>query len=463
MAGALAITQETFLTLQERGHLVSAYAEDGYPDRARKELLGIVEDYREHIPPELRAAAVAKAGQFMRESRAALAAGHEQPGTLDRIIYDMLTITDEIVGHVEEKLKPEPAPKSEVAAPPTAEFQATDNVVTLLPPQRKPAPPLPAPPRAPRIFGPDVPVVVQANDVSKRFNSTEFTLAPLSFELKLGQITALLGRNGSGKSTLLSMIRGELASDGGSIKYPMFEEQGYGREVKAHIGYVAQRPPRWRGCVRETLEFTAAAYGIRGKANTERVDWLLTRFGLIGREDHTWAQLSGGYQLRFELARALLHRPQLLILDEPLANLDIISQQELLEDLREIADSRLRAAILVTSQHLFEMEVIADQLILLQEGQMKFLGDRPLIGEQRQSNSFEVAIEATEQYLRDALSQCRICSVRRFATHYQLDFPIDVERADIFAALSSLPGPPLYIRDISNSSRAMMNDSTWKE
>ncbi|MGH6710742.1 MAG: ATP-binding cassette domain-containing protein, partial [Bradyrhizobium sp.] len=269
---------------------------------------------------------------------------------------------------------------------------------------------------------------------------------------------ALVGRNGSGKSTLLRIVLSELASDTGRIEYPLLEQMGRLRRIKEHIGYVAQRSARWRGRVRENLEFYAAAYGIRGNANIERVTWLLNRFGLVEYEEHTWAQLSGGYQLRFDLARAMLHRPSLLILDEPLANLDVVSQQEFLDDLNIIANSRgSEAAILVTSQHLFEMEAIADQLILLREGQKSFQGDIDALGDARQFNSFEIETEASEQYLRAALQELNIKSVRRFTTHYQLDFPLGVEQAAIMRALSELPVVTSYVRNISRSTRPLMS------
>ena len=186
------------------------------------------------------------------------------------------------------------------------------------------------------------------------------------------------------------------------MEYPLLEAgiRAY-KEKRANFGFVAQRPPRWRGKVRETLEFIAAAYGMRGDACSERVTWLLNRFDLVGYENRSWAELSGGYQLRFELARAIVHRPFLLILDEPLANLDVISQQELLYDLRLMANSAHHTSILITSQHLFEMEAIADQLLLIHEGRTTFLGDTKLLSERRKFNNFELTTDADEQTVRE--------------------------------------------------------------
>lgn len=466
-----AIDFETFQTLEDRVRHVRQLAEDDYADEARKALLIVVDDFRDLIPGELCALASAKSGQFLRLARK-VNAGFGDADDLAKITFEMLSIGESILDAAKELRGA--STKADVVTPvadtaPESGYSygiagPTDNVVALQPPAAKTFTPALPPDVQPRVTKPNFgSVVVRATKASKNFSSTQFELADLSFELKLGQITALVGRNGAGKSTLLRLVLGELAPDSGLIEYPMLEDFGR-RHVGEHMGYVAQRSVRWRGRLEENLEFYAAAYGMRGRANSERVTWLLNRFGLVGYEDHTWAQLSGGYQLRFDLARALLHRPSLLILDEPLANLDVVSQQEFLLDLKSIANSRgSEAAILVTSQHLFEMEAIADQLILLREGQKIFLEDIDRLGEGRPANSFELRTDASEQYLLAALRDLQIRSVRRFTTHYQLDFPVDVEQADILRALAGLPGTTTYIRDISRSTRPLMTSAQGTE
>jgi ABC-2 type transport system ATP-binding protein len=473
MAGAAARVLDDGICekLEQRIRQIRRFAEDDYPENVRKELLVVVDDFHDFIPGALRAAASTKSGQYLSLLRT-VNAGFGNRDDLAKMTFEMLNIGESILDAVKEEqtaLSPKTPKQIDgggggTPAPERGGSEA--NVVTLLPPAR----PKPSDEKKPEVVvGPDpgkkppeaaTPVVVRAKDISKQFSSTRFELARLSFELKLGQITALVGRNGSGKSTLLKLVLGELASGTGSLEYPMLEEDGRGRGIKANTGYVAQRPPRWRGRLRENLEFIAAAYGIRGNANLERVTWLINRFALVDYEDHTWAELSGGYQLRFELARALVHRPYLLILDEPLANLDVVSQEEFLYDLKLIANSMAsRAAILITSQHLFEMETIADQLILLREGQQTFLGDTTVLGEAREYNSIQLAIDASEQYLQTALSDLDIKSIRRYTTHYQVDFARATERTQVLAVLSNLPVPVKYFRDISYSSRPLM--SNW--
>lgn len=464
---------ETFQTLGERVRYVRQLAEDDYAEEARKALLIVVDDFRDLIPGDLRAAASAKSGQFLSLARK-VNAGFGNADELAKITFEMLSIGESILEAARERQAasgkadiiestPDSTPEK-IYTLGSDGLGSSDNVVALQPPAPRTLTPALPPDVQPGVTKPNFgAVVVRATKVSKNFFSTQFELSDLSFELKLGQITALVGRNGAGKSTLLRLVIGELSPDSGLIEYPMLADFGR-RHVREHMGYVAQRSVRWRGRLEENLEFYASAYGMRGHANTERVTWLLNRFGLVGYEDHTWAQLSGGYQLRFDLARALLHRPSLLILDEPLANLDVVSQQEFLLDLKSIANSRgSEAAILVTSQHLFEMEAIADQLILLREGQKVFLEDIGRLGEGRLANSFELRTDASEQYLLAALRDLQIRSVRRFTTHYQLDFPVDVGQADILRALAGLPGTTTYIRDISRSTRPLMTSAQGTE
>jgi ABC-2 type transport system ATP-binding protein len=433
-----------YQALEGRIRQIRFYAQEDYREELRKELLGVVDDYSEVIPVEFRASASARSGEYLRAVREK-STGFGDPEELGELTYKMLAIAESILDAVKERVRPATAP-----APPVDDPEKKGVAVPVGGARVAPVP------REPDVSV-EAPVVVNATDISKRFSSTQFALANMSFELKLGQITALVGRNGSGKSTLLRILLRELAPDTGSVGYPMLVDAGRARHIREHIGYVAQRPERWRGRLCENLEFYAAAFGIRGKANIERVTWLLNRFGLVGFEEHTWSQLSGGYQLRFELARAVLHRPSLLILDEPLANLDVVSQQEFLDDLKRIVRSRAsQAAVLVTSQHLFEMEAVADQLILLREGQAAFLGAVDKLGQNRQFNSFELDIKAASQDLQEALGHLKVKSVRRFTTHLQLDFPLEIERAEVLRAIADLRIPAAYVRDISCSTRPLM-------
>ncbi len=121
--------------------------------------------------------------------------------------------------------------------------------------------------------------------------------------------------------------------------------------------------------------------------------------------------MSGGYRTRFELAKALISRPKLLILDEPLAPLDVLAQLLFLRDVKELAASKRQPlAVIISSQHLYEIEAVADKLVFLNDGVLEFYGRPEEIGADRWENTFElvtpVSAEALRQALKTLVSAC---------------------------------------------------------
>lgn len=221
------------------------------------------------------------------------------------------------------------------------------------------------------------PVLVNVREVSKTYSRGNFSLKPVSLSLKAGEITGVVGENGNGKTTLLRCIAGQLAINGGTLEYAGLIAQNH-YAVKSAVAFIPQRIPRWFGRLRDNLHFSAALSGITGSENELLVDFMLERFGLSQFAELTWNQISSGYRTRFEIARVLLMRPQVMILDEPLANLDINAQQTLLTDLRFLAQSSARPlAVMLTSQQLHEVEKVADRVLLIRQGECIFASDQP--------------------------------------------------------------------------------------
>jgi ABC-2 type transport system ATP-binding protein len=179
-------------------------------------------------------------------------------------------------------------------------------------------------------------VLVKADKISKVYRRGNFSLKPISIELAAGEITGVVGENGNGKTTLMRCIAGQLAIDGGSLEYAGINANDH-YQIKSTVAFIPQRIPRWFGRLRDNLHFSAALSGITGEENELLVDFMLERFGLAEYAELNWNQISSGYRTRFEIARVLLMRPQVMILDEPLANLDINAQQTLLTDLGFLA------------------------------------------------------------------------------------------------------------------------------
>jgi ABC-2 type transport system ATP-binding protein len=222
------------------------------------------------------------------------------------------------------------------------------------------------------IVSPAAELLVAVEQVSKTYTSGNFTLSPVSFNVSTGDILGVVGENGNGKTTLLRCLAGQLAIDTGSVHHTQIKEPGY-YAIKHQVAFIPQRIPRWYGLLKDNLHFSAAIAGVHAEENDLMVDFMLERLGLGAYATYTWNQISSGYRTRFEIARVLLQRPSLLILDEPLANLDINAQQTILTDLRFMAKSiKHPIGVVLSSQQLHEVEKIADNVLFIKRGSCMF-------------------------------------------------------------------------------------------
>lgn len=214
--------------------------------------------------------------------------------------------------------------------------------------------------------------LLDAQHISKTYKKGNFSLRPISLYLQTGNIMGVVGENGNGKTTLLRCLAGQLALNSGNIKYALLHNPDY-YSIKQHVAFIPQRIPKWFGVLKDNLHFAASLAGIYGNTNRLMVDFMLERLNLSDYANLSWSEISSGYRTRFEIARILLQKPRLLILDEPLANLDINAQQTMLTDLRFIARSLHHSmGIILSSQQLHEVEKIADTVLFIKQGEGKF-------------------------------------------------------------------------------------------
>ena len=210
--------------------------------------------------------------------------------------------------------------------------------------------------------------LLNAAHISKQYNRGNFKLNPISLQISSGDILGVVGENGNGKTTLLRCLSGQLLPDAGSISYSLLAKPDY-YNVKSYVAFIPQRIPRWYGMLKDNLHFSAAIAGLHGYTNEVMVDFMLERLNLSNYASLNWNQISSGYRTRFELARILLQKPQLLILDEPLANLDIKAQQTILTDLKYMtAWTNHPMGIVLSSQQLHEVEKVADTVLMIRNG-----------------------------------------------------------------------------------------------
>lgn len=219
--------------------------------------------------------------------------------------------------------------------------------------------------------------------VSHRFGKVQ-ALRDVSFQVGKGAFCALLGVNGAGKTTLFSLITRLYDSTSGAIHVAGFDARRQPSEALSRLGVVFQsRALDGDLTLRQNLAYHAALHGIGGRAARARIGAVLALVGLEDRATQRTALLSGGQQRRAEIARALLHRPQLLLLDEATAGLDLRARAEVATLVRRLIAEEGVSTLWAT--HIFEEIQPQDHVVVLHQGAVlangragELAGDRPL-------------------------------------------------------------------------------------
>ena len=300
---------------------------------------------------------------------------------------------------------------------------------------------------------PENTILLSTNNLIRSYRKSAFALGPISIDLKAGEIVGLVGENGNGKTTLLRTLCGELQVTGGKVEYRFPYRDVY--DLRSKLVYIPQRTPSWQGSLLSNLQFTAATYGTTGEENHLLVELAIARMGLRKFRSYRWKDLSSGYKMRFELARALLRRPQVLLIDEPLANLDILAQQVVLDDLRDIACSPFRPlGIMLSSQQLYEVEKTSDRVIFLKNGlPLHIPGDTDATFVEIPKCIIEFESEWKQEPLREALNKIGLEKLQINGGTYVATFPAATTRESFLQCALNSNIPVNYFRDISRSAR----------
>lgn len=214
--------------------------------------------------------------------------------------------------------------------------------------------------------------VIEIQNLSKSFGEVK-AVQDLSFRVKKGELFAFLGLNGAGKSTTISIMCGQLTKDAGSIRIDGADLDHNLDAIKRNLGVVFQNSVLDKALsVRDNLESRAALYGITGGAFHERLTELdgLLEFGELLKRPV--GKLSGGQRRRIDIARALLHRPKILILDEPTTGLDPQSRKKLWDVVSQLRKDSNMTVFLTT--HYMEEAADADYVIILDHGKISAEG-----------------------------------------------------------------------------------------
>jgi ABC-2 type transport system ATP-binding protein len=191
----------------------------------------------------------------------------------------------------------------------------------------------------------------------------------VSFSVAAGEIFGLLGPNGGGKTTLFKIVSTLMAPSGGAVRVFGDDVVREAPAVRRRLGVVFQKPALdSRLTVEENLRHQGHLYGMRGVRLDGRIGEVLSRVGLADRRGDLVSSLSGGLQRRAEVAKALLHRPQLLLLDEPSTGLDPSARREIWQDLSALSRDEGTTVILTT--HLMEEAAGCDRVAILDGGRL---------------------------------------------------------------------------------------------
>ena len=206
---------------------------------------------------------------------------------------------------------------------------------------------------------------IQTLNLTKRYGSL-VAVDNLNLQVKKGEIFGLLGPNGAGKTTTINMLCGLLQPDSGKVL--LDGKQAYGRDSRLRVGVCPQNVVLWGtlSCI-EQMEFIGVMYGIPRKIARQRVNDLLDALGMVEKRNKLARTLSGGMQRRLNLVLALVHDPEILVLDEPEAGLDPQSRVLMREYVRSLAN---RKTIILTTHNMDEAERMADRVAIIDHGRL---------------------------------------------------------------------------------------------
>jgi ABC-2 type transport system ATP-binding protein len=209
--------------------------------------------------------------------------------------------------------------------------------------------------------------VIEIQGLTKYYGDRK-AVGPISFSIAKGEVVGLLGLNGAGKTTTLRILACDLLPSAGSVAVDGLDVVDHPDEVRARIGYLPDHPPLYdEMTVREYLTFAARLRGMTLEDATKRLPEVIDAIQLQGVADDVIATLSHGFRQRVGIAQAIVHKPALLVLDEPISGLDpvqIVEMRELVRGLRK------HHTTLISSHILSEISETCDRILVIRDGEI---------------------------------------------------------------------------------------------
>jgi ABC-2 type transport system ATP-binding protein len=257
-------------------------------------------------------------------------------------------------------------------------------------------------------------MMIEVSNLTKRYGN-HAAIGDLSFSVGRGEVVGLLGPNGAGKTTTMRILTCFMPATSGSARVAGFDVFTQSREVRRRIGYMPENNPLHEDMrVRESLKLRARLKGLGTKKSRERVDRVMEQCGLVDVQKRIIGQLSKGYRQRVGIADALVHEPELIILDEPTLGLDPSQIRSLRQLIKELGKQH---TLLISTHILSEVEMTCSRVLILFGGKIRASDSLDnLRNGMNKSGEIVAEIAAPENELRDTWEQmaevedCDVCA-----------------------------------------------------
>jgi ABC-2 type transport system ATP-binding protein len=253
--------------------------------------------------------------------------------------------------------------------------------------------------------------MIEVKNITKRFND-KLVLDNVSFNIEKGEIFGLLGPNGAGKSTLINTIVGLIKMDKGQIIAGQHDINKEPLKARSMIGLVPQEIALFEGLnARDNLEYFGGLYGLKGKLLKERIEEALEMVGLSDQGKKTIKKYSGGMKRRLNIAAAVMHHPEIIIMDEPTVGIDPQSRNYIFEMIQKISKER-STTIIYTSHYMEEVELLCNNIFIMDLGKEIAYGTKTELKRMVQSDRI-INIKATGDLDILQLELKKISSIRK--------------------------------------------------
>ncbi|MGL5414861.1 MAG: ABC transporter ATP-binding protein [Clostridium sp.] len=247
--------------------------------------------------------------------------------------------------------------------------------------------------------------ILEVNNLKKTYGE-KVAVKDVSFYVEKGEILGFLGPNGAGKSTTINILSTTLKRDSGEIKFKGKDIYRSGRAYKKALGIVPQRLALFDSLTAyENVRYFASFYGLKGEILKARVLEALDMVGLLDKKDECPKTYSGGMKRRLNIACALAHKPEILILDEPTVGIDPQSRNHILESIKKLREEG--TTVIYTTHYMEEVQTICDRVVIIdlgkviEDGTIREVIEKNCEEENEEKNLEEVFLCLTGKKLRD--------------------------------------------------------------